>query len=62
MAQKPMLRAEVWNDTNPNARALRKQSKCGMIQEGRRERGIGQIPRKFAKSEGFMGVAHSAEQ
>jgi hypothetical protein len=45
-----------------NARALRKQSKFGMIQEGRRERGIGQIPRKFAKSEEFMGVAHSAEQ
>ena len=43
-----------------NARALRKQSKCGMIQE--RERGIGQIPRKFAKSEEFAGVAHSAEQ
>jgi hypothetical protein len=35
MAQKLMLRAEVGM---PNARALRKQSKCGMIQGGR---GIG---------------------
>ena len=43
-----------------NARALRKQSKCRMIQEGE-----GHWPNsseKFAKSEEFVGVAHSAEQ
>jgi hypothetical protein len=42
-----------------NARALRKQSKCGMIQKGE-----GHWPNssKFAKSEVFVGVAHSAEQ
>ena len=43
-----------------DARALRKQSKCGMIQEGE-----GHWPnssKKIAKSEEFVGVAHSAEQ
>jgi len=43
-----------------NARALRKQSKCGMIQEGE-----GHWPnssKKIAKIEEFVGVAHSAEQ
>ena len=43
-----------------NARALRKQSKCGMIQEGE-----GHWPKfleKFAKSEEFVGVGYSAEQ
>ena len=43
-----------------NPRALRKQRKCGMIQEGE-----GHWPnssKKFAKSEEFVGVAHSAEQ
>jgi len=44
-----------------NARALRKQSKCGMIQEG--DRGaLAKFLEKIAKSEEFVGVAHSAEQ
>ena len=43
-----------------NARALRKQSKCRMIQEGE-----GHWPnssKNLQKSEEFVGVAHSAEQ
>jgi len=43
-----------------NARALRKQSKCGMIQEGE-----GHLPnpsKKIAKCEVFVGVADSTEQ
>ena len=48
------------NDTEANAagkrgnwRALRNQSKCGMIQE---RRGIGQIPRKICKKRGICGI------
>ena len=51
-----MLRAEVGMR---NARALRKQSKCGMIQEGG---ALDKFLGKFTKSEVFVGVAHSAEQ
>jgi len=53
MTQKPMLRAEG------NARALRKQSKCGVIHEG--EGHWPKFSQKNAKSEAFVGSAHSAE-
>ena len=67
------VRTRTRTNTNPNgieanaagrsgnARALRKQSKCGMIQEGE-----GHWPNSSEnlqkKSEVFVGVAHSAEQ
>ena len=50
MTQKPMLRAEVY------ARALR-------ASQNRKGRGaLAKFLEKFAKSEEFVGVAHSAEQ
>ena len=42
-----------------NARALHKQSKCEMIQEGE---ALAKFLGKFAKIEVFVGFAHSAEQ
>jgi len=39
---------------------LRKQSKCGMNQKG--EGALAKFLRIFAKSEVFVGFAHSAEQ
>ena len=57
--------SRTWTNTNTNdteanaagrsgnARALRKQCKCGMIQEGE---GIGQIPRKFCKKARYLWV------
>jgi len=53
MTQKPMLRAEV----GMRVRCANKAS-AGCIMRGR---GIGQNSRKIAKSEAFVGSAHSAE-
>ncbi len=41
-----------------NARALRKQSTCGVYHEGR---ALAKILAKIVKSEAFVGNAHSAE-
>ena len=53
------------NDTQANAagrsgneRALRKQSKCGVIHEGG---ALAKTLARIAKSEAFVGSAHSAE-
>jgi len=51
MAQKPVLREEV---------GMRERcANTASAEWFRRERGIGQIPRKICKSEVFVGVAHS---
>ena len=43
--------------------SMRKQSKCGMIQDGTGGGGaLANFLVKFVKSEEFVGVAHSAEQ
>jgi hypothetical protein len=59
MAQKPMLRAEVGSG---NARALRKQSKKQVRYDSGGRGAWAKFLGKFAKSEVFVGVAHSAEQ
>jgi len=42
---------------------MRKQTKCGMIQDGTGGGGaLANFLVKFVKSEEFVGVAHSAEQ
>jgi hypothetical protein len=51
MTQKPVLRAEE---------EVGMLSKCGMIQKGEGNRPS--FLEKFAKSEIFMGIAHSAGQ
>jgi len=68
------VRTRTRTNTNPNgteanaasrsgnARALRKQSKCGMIQEGEGHWPNSSKNLQKAKSEEFVGVAHSAEQ
>jgi len=43
------------------AHALRKQSKCGMIQEAEGHWPLAKFLEKIAKSEFFFGVAHSTE-
>ena len=53
MTQKPMLRAEV----GMRVRCANKASAEWIM----RGRGIGQMSRKIAKSEAFVGSAHSAE-
>ena len=54
MTQKPVLRVKV----GMRVRCANKAS----AEEFRRGQGIGQIPRKFAKSELCVSVAHAAEQ
>jgi len=61
-----VIQTQVTHDIEANtagrsgsARALRKQSKCGIVREGG---GIGQKSRKIAKSEAFVGIARPAEQ
>ena len=62
------MNAELRSGSKPKQgaeakRALEITGSNRMINSSRRRAvGIGQIPRKFAESEEFVGVAHSAEQ